>query len=100
MSTDIPKVQLTLSIDADEVKHYALIYLLLEDNSDDNWLWWARGGEIVSTWRFLSERVIEDCTNSESWNRIDDALTKLRVLWEDYNKSWIDSATPDDEATS
>ena len=87
-----PKVQITFTIDAEDVHRYAALYLLLEGNTEDVWHWGSEGERILSAFHFAGDMLIETCADSDIWNQIPSVLSRLLQLWERYNPGRNDPA--------
>jgi len=92
-----PKVQITLTVDAEDVHRYAALYLLLEGNTEDAWHWQGEGEKILSAWHFMGNMLIETCAARETWEQIPDVLKRLMQQWEHYNAAWDAQPAPQEE---
>ena len=94
-----PKVQITLTVDAEDVHRYTALYLLLEGNTEDAWHWQGEGEKILSAWHFMGNMLIDTCAARETWEQIPDVLKRLMQQWEHYNPAWYDPPADAEEPT-
>ena len=89
-----PKVQITLTVDAELAKYYLMLYLLIEGDTIDQWHWMSYGPDMVTAWHFAGDVLVDTCGTLETLDLIDQTLVKLISAAKQARLSFESDSTP------